>query len=74
MVDDALEQSGLEGRFDEKTKNLMILVVEASMRKGYVLGYEECKLGDKPRITRENLINFKKLYQKARRDLRNSED
>ena len=65
IVNDALVQSGQEAIFDIKLKSLLILIVEASLRQGYVNGYEDCDASRPPKITRKQLIDFAELYKKA---------
>jgi hypothetical protein len=63
IINDALTSSGAENVFDYPTKCMLILIVEAALRAGYVQGYEACKSGKQPSISREQLIEFRKLYK-----------
>ncbi len=65
IVNDALVQSGQEATFDVKTKSLLMLIVEVSLRQGYVDGWEDCEESQPPKITRKQLIDFAELYKKA---------
>ena len=66
IVNDALVQSGLEAEFPVNLKSILMLIVEASIRQGYVDGYEDAEKPIPPKITRDKLLDFKKLYEKAR--------
>ena len=66
IVNEALIHSGQEVTFDYKLKNLLILIVEASIRQGYVDGWQDHKEAKPPKVTRKKLINFAELYKKAR--------
>ena len=66
IVNDALVESGQEAIFDYKLKSLLILIVEAGLRKGYVDGYTDCHNKITPKMTKEKLIDFAKLYKKVR--------
>lgn len=68
IVNEALIHSGQEATFDYKLKNLLILIVEASIRQGYVDGWEDHKEARLPKVKRKQLINFAALYRKARGD------
>jgi hypothetical protein len=67
IVNETLIFSGLEATFDYKLKNLLILIVEASFRQGYVDGWEDHEEAQPPKVTRKQLINFVELYKKAQR-------
>lgn len=62
IINDALTQSGAENVFDYPTKCMLILIVEAALRQGYVQGYKDCKSGNQAKITIEQLIEFRRLY------------
>ena len=72
IVNEALIHSGQEATFDYKLKNLLILIVEASIRQGYVDEWEDHEEAQPPKITRKQLIDFAELYKKARGDKPNS--
>ena len=63
IVNDALKQSGHEATFDYKLKSLLILIVEAALRRGYIDGYNDSNKGLQPKITPEKLIDFVKIYK-----------
>lgn len=63
IVNNTLKYSGQEAIVDYKLRDLLILIVEASLRQGYVQGYEDSKHGLEPKITYEKLMDFKKLYK-----------
>jgi hypothetical protein len=74
IVNEALIHSGQEATFDVKLKSLLILIVEASLRQGYVDGWEDCKESQdgfykQPKVTRKQLIKFAELYKKAKKEL-----
>jgi len=64
IVNDALLASGLEAEFPVNLKSILILIVEAAIRKGYVDGFEDCINKKSSKIKKEDLIDFYKLYKK----------
>ncbi len=67
IVNDALVHSGQEATFDVKLKSLLILIVEAALRKGYVDGWEDCEKDiTSQKVTRSQLIDFAELFKKAK--------
>jgi len=41
IVNDALTKAGLEAKFDYRMKDLLIMIVESMLRKGYNSGIDE---------------------------------
>ena len=68
IVNEALINSGQEATFDVKMKSLLILIVEASLRQGYVDGQGDCEERQPQKVSRKQLIKFKELYDKARKN------
>jgi len=66
IVNEALIHSGQEATFDYKLKSLLLLIVDASLRRGYVDGWEDKKKAQQPKVTRRQLIDFAELYKKVR--------
>ena len=64
IINDALIASGLEAEFPVNLKSILILIVEAAIRKGYVNGYNDCINGQEQKIKKEDLLDFYKLYKK----------
>lgn len=66
IVNSALKESGLENDFNKQHKSIMILIVEAATRRGYVNGFEDSKNNKPPKVTKEILFEWKKLFEEAR--------
>lgn len=64
IVNEALINSGQEATFDYEVKSLLILIVEAAIRQGYVHGWEDHVKARQPKVTKKQLIDFAEIYKK----------
>ena len=61
IVNEALTEAGLEASFDYQLKTQLILVIDYTLKAGYIHGWEDCQKKKSPLVTREDLNKTKKV-------------